>query len=426
MSLDRRNAPAFRQVETIPLLHPTAYTLSNGLNVYVINAGEQELVRIEFYYRNPGFDPAQPLSPAAVSGMLLDGTVSRRGPDISGFVDYHGAFLQPDFTFDHTSLTLFTLNKHVDKLLPVLADVLSESIFPEADLETFKRNNKQKLAVTLKKNDVLARRTLNELVFGSSSTYGFSAQPEDYDRIRQAELLRYFEEVFCPANLTIIVSGKVSPDIIASLDTHFGAAALTGEPGGQSVVHFPDHAGGLQLVEKPDSLQSAIRMGKRSINRTHADFPGMQVLLTILGGYFGSRLMSNIREDKGYTYGIGAGLASFSQSGFLYIATEVGKDVCRPAIAEIEKEIEILRTVPVGAEELTLVKNYLMGSLLGDLENAFSHADKFKTLHFFGLGYDYYDRYIDTVKHISPEDLQALANRYLDFGGFRQVVVGSL
>jgi zinc protease len=165
-------------------------------------------------------------------------------------------------------------------------------------------------------------------------------------------------------------------------------------------------------------------MGMPLINRTHLDFPKVQVLNTVLGGYFGSRLMTNIREDKGYTYGIGSGMSSLKHAGALFIATEVGADVCKAAVTEIEKEINILKTELIPDEELALVKNYMLGSLLGSLENVFSHADKFKSLFVAGLGYEYYDRYTEIVKTISSDDLLKLANQYLNFDGFYKVIVG--
>jgi zinc protease len=177
-------------------------------------------------------------------------------------------------------------------------------------------------------------------------------------------------------------------------------------------------------IEKPDALQSAIRMGTPLFNRTHPDFPAIQVLNTVLGGYFGSRLMTNIREDKGYTYGIGSGIASLKQTGSIFIATEVGADVCRAAITEIEKEVNLLKTDLIPEGELSLVRNYMLGSLLGSLENVMSHADKFKNIYFAGLGYDYYDYYTDTIKTISADKLKELANQYFDFDNFYKVIAG--
>ncbi|MNR03395.1 Peptidase M16 inactive domain protein [compost metagenome] len=176
--------------------------------------------------------------------------------------------------------------------------------------------------------------------------------------------------------------------------------------------------------EKPEALQSAIRIGQLAINRKHKDFSGLQILNTVLGGYFGSRLMANIREDKGYTYGIGSGISSLQQAGYLFISTEVGADVCGAALTEIYKEIDLLKTTLIGEDELNLVRNYMLGSMLGSLENVFSHADKFKNIYFSGLDYDYYSRYIETVKTITAEELLALANKYFTTESFTEVVIG--
>ena len=134
--------------------------------------------------------------------------------------------------------------------------------------------------------------------------------------------------------------------------------------------------------------------------------------------------MANIREDKGYTYGIGSALVSLKNAGYFFIASEVGADVCTAALTEIEKEINILKAQPVNKIELSLVRNYMLGSMLGSLENALSHADKFKNIYFSGLDYDYYSKYIQTVRNISPENVLELANKYLDFDNFQKVIVG--
>jgi predicted Zn-dependent peptidase len=165
-------------------------------------------------------------------------------------------------------------------------------------------------------------------------------------------------------------------------------------------------------------------MGLPSITRSHPDFPALQVTNTVLGGYFGSRLMANIREDKGYTYGIGSGISSFRNGGALFIATEVGADVCKAAIAEIEKEINLLKTELVSEDELSLVRNYMLGSLLGSLENVISHADKFKNIYFSGLGYEYYDRYTQVIRSITAEEILQIANKYLNLDEFYKTIVG--
>jgi len=308
--------------------------------------------------------------------------------------------------------------------LPVIKDILTNSIFPQKELDTYIRNQQQKLQVSLQKNDVVARRNFNKALYGDT-IYGFGANAADYKTLHREDMLEHYSQMYQPSNCTIIIAGKIEQQTIDLLSETFGdnwrnstQKTDTAQPAIQpSAEHF-------YFTEKPDALQSAIRMGMPLINRRHPDFPSVQVLNTVLGGYFGSRLMANIREDKGYTYGIGSGLSSLKHAGAMFIATEVGADVCQAAVTEIEKEINILKTEPVPHEELALVKNYLLGSLLGSLENVFSHADKFKNLYFAGLDYDYYDRYTETVKTITSDDLLALANKYLDFDKFYKVIVG--
>jgi predicted Zn-dependent peptidase len=178
------------------------------------------------------------------------------------------------------------------------------------------------------------------------------------------------------------------------------------------------------FLHKEGALQSAIRIGRRIITRSHPDYPGLSVLNTLLGGYFGSRLMSNIREDKGYTYGIGSAVVSLSAAGYFFISTEVGADVTSAALDEIYKEVELLRREAVDQEELAMVRNYMMGSFLKGIDGPFALIDRFKTIHLSGLDYDYFDRYLRTLESIGPEELKDLAVRYFDRNDLCELVVG--
>ncbi|MFI5139371.1 MAG: M16 family metallopeptidase [Sphingobacteriales bacterium] len=424
MTLQRKKAPEFRAIDNIKLIRPAQQKLDNGCNIFCFNSGDQELVRIEWIFGNLHFDAAKPLLNIAVNTMLTDGTGTLTASQIADKVDFYGAFLQVDYGYDNSQVTLYTLNKHLQHTLPVVYDIINNSVFPEKELETFIRNQQQKLQVSMQKNDFVARRIFNKALFGDT-LYGLGADPDDYKTLHRDDMLAHFKQMYQPSNCTIVIAGKIEPEILDLITNTFdkgwadsAAKPDITQPGIQSAAeHF-------YYTEKPDALQSAIRMGIPAINRTHPDFPSLQVLNTVLGGYFGSRLMANIREDKGYTYGIGSGMATLKQGGSLFIATEVGADVCKAAITEIEKELNLLRNELIPAEELSLVRNFMLGSLLGSLENVFSHADKFKNLYFAGLDYDYYDRYVNVVKTVTADQLQELANRYLNFDQFYKVIVG--
>ncbi len=421
--LNRSLSPAFQQVNDINFIAPENKQLSNGIEVYTFNAGEKELVRVEFIFDNVNWDGSKPLQAVTVNSLINNGTPKLSAKEIAEQIDYYGAFLQTEYGADHITITLYSLVKHLASVLPIVKAILSESDFPQQELDIFIQNQKQKLQVNLQKNDFLARKTFAHAVFGDTA-YGSDISMEDYDSLKRDDLIKYFQAAFKPSNCIIIAAGKFSDSEFALLDDFFGKNWSNSSPSVLNDFNYVLTKGEKIRIEKPDSVQSAIRMGKLAINRKHEDFPGFQVLNTLLGGYFGSRLMANIREDKGYTYGIGSGAASLKHAGYFFIATEVGADVCENALSEIYKEIEVLRTDKVTDEELALVRNYMLGSLLGSLENIFSHADKFKNLHFSNLGYDYYSKYIHTVKNISGEEILQIAKRYLDPSSFVEVVVG--
>lgn len=421
--LNRTLAPESKQVDEISFIEPLKQVLDNGIPVFTINAGKQELVRIEFIFENVNWDASKPLEAIAVSHLINNGTSMLTAKEIADKVDYYGAFLQTEYGADQTCIKLYTLNKHLNAVLPILRSILNDSIFPEQELAIFIQNQKQSLQVSLQKNDFLARKHFANALFGDTP-YGSNIQPSHYDIIKRADLLDYFKAAYKAGNCTIFVAGKFEEAEFNILNNIIGKGWDNNEPATVNKFEFASVHKGEILVERPDAIQSAIRMGCLAITRNHPDFPGFQVLNCLLGGYFGSRLMANIREDKGYTYGIGSAVASLKDAGYFFIATEVGAEVCNSALTEIEKEINILKDELVQDEELALVRNYMLGAMLGSLENAFSHADKFKNVYFSGLDYSYYENYIKTVKTITASDLKNLANKYLNTDNFTKVVVG--
>jgi zinc protease len=421
--LNRTIAPPFREIDTLKLLQPGKLVLANGCPLYYFNSGEQDLVRIEFIFNNLPFDKHKSLLNAAVNTMLIDGTSEFTAAQIADQVDFYGAFLQPEYGYDQSQLTLYSLNKHLHHILPVIKAVLTDAVFPEKELQTYIRNQQQKLKVNLEKNDFVARRKFNKALYGDT-LYGLSPELSDYEKLQREDLLNHFKKQYQPSNCTIIIAGKADESLLKLVQETFGYQWADDGIISIPKPEFKPSAELFTLEEKPEALQSAIRIGIPTINRKHEDFPAFQVLNTVLGGYFGSRLMANIREDKGYTYGIGSGIVSLKHTGTFFLASEVGADVCRDTFKEIEKEIRLLQTELIPEDELALVRNFMLGSMLGSLENVFSHADKFKNVYFSDMDYSYYERYAQVVKTITAEELLKLANTYLDFDKLHKVVVG--
>ncbi|MDM1296373.1 insulinase family protein [Sphingobacterium sp. N143] len=427
--LDRTKAPEFREIGNISLIEPLKKTFSNGLPVYIFQSPEQELVRIEWIFENVYLDAQNenPLLNSALSALLKEGTITMSSAEIADKVDFYGAFLVPEYSFDVTSLSLYTLNRHSQVLLPLVKDILTEASIPQQELDTYLRNNKQKFQVSMQKNDYLARRKFYNSIFGENNRYGRTPKLEDYDAISRSQLVELYKKEMVPSNCTLIVSGNVSESLIQELEQIFGAewqgirATTVHE---SPVLH--QGSGDLVYEEKENALQSAIRLGYQTISRTHPDYPALQFVNTLLGGFFGSRLMRNIREEKGYTYSIGSAVATLKHTGFLTIVTEVGVDVTHATLQEIEKEVNLLKTTLASDEEVELVKTYMEGSMLGSLESIFSHADKFKSVALNGMTLTYYTYYMDQIRQMSAEKVRDIANTYLDFDKMVKVIVGKI
>ncbi len=424
-TINRTISPAFKTVEKIEMIHATEKRLRNNIPVYSINAGTQELIKVEFIFSAGMFQQIKPLQAATVNAMIEEGTSKMNAAQIADAVDYYGAFLEVGVSQDQASVVLYTLNKHLKSTLSVVEDVIKNAVFPEDELGTHLTNKKQKFHVNNQKVATLARKRFTELIFGEKHPYGINVQETDFEKIKRTDLVDFYQSFYRSGNCKIVLAGKIDEDVFSLLDEHFGSNDWSSEntlkPNLVEIISCKERE---QLIYKEDALQSAIRIGKVLFNKTHPDFQALQILNTVFGGYFGSRLMSNIREDKGYTYGIGSGIASLQNSGYFFISTEVGVDVCKNAIHEIYFEMDRLRNELIPDDELQLVKNYLLGTFLRSVDGPFAMADRFKGILEYDLSYDYFDKYIATIKAITASQLRDLASTYFDKDSMIELIVG--
>lgn len=423
--IDRSQAPAFHEVGKIHLAQAEKKNLSNGIPVYLLDAGTQELVRVEFIFRAGIRHQLSPLAAVGVNDMLDEGTHSRSAESIAEELDYYGAFIESETTHDNASFTLFSLNKHLGSTMPVVQDILRNAAFPQKEFGIYLANKKQKFIVDSEKVSVLARRRFAELIFGADTAYGSGVLLSDFDGLQRNTLADFHASRYTAENCLIVVSGKIPGELMDLLEQYFGdkgwrrSEALADKP----VIAYSDKVREHTIV-KEGALQSAIRMGRLLFNKKHPDYLPMQVLNTVLGGYFGSRLMANIREDKGYTYGIGSGVVSMYDSGYFVISTEVGVDVTKAALKEVYFEIEKLQNDLVPESELELVRNYLTGVFLRSTDGPFSLADRLKGLLGYDLDYSYYDQYVETIRTVSAQRLRELAQQYLKKEDIIELVAG--
>jgi predicted Zn-dependent peptidase len=356
--------------------------------------------------------------------MLNEGTRHRTAAQLSETFDQYGAFTEFSPGNDRSSLTVYCLARHLPALLPVVREILRESVFPENELETLKSIARQTLTVNLEKTAYVATHRFRERLFGPGHPYGRSQQEETIAAMNPETVRDFYEQYLQHQPFTLFLSGLVSEAEVKLLNETFGQEPVaTASPNGQThPVRAAGHAP--ELVERPDSVQSSIRVGKRLFTRRHPDYFRFLVLNETLGGYFGSRLMKNIREDKGFTYGIHSSLTSLAHEGYFAIGTDVKKENTAQTLDEIRKEIVRLQTEPVPADELETVRNYMIGSFVGSLNTPFEVADRQKTIYFDHLPADFYETYVEHLRAVTPDDVRETARRYLDVDSLQEVVVG--
>ena len=424
--LNRQEAPAIKDAIDFDLqLKPyNKYTLDNGISVYTIDAGEEDVLQLEWVFFAGNWYEEQNMVAATVNHLLKNGTSKKTAYQVNEHFEYYGAYLNRACYSETATIVLHSLSKHLPHLLPVVQELITDSIFPEEELQIHKQNNKQRLEVSLKKSDFVAGRLVDEYVYGIDHPYGKYSTFSAYDALDRDTLRAFYKQYYLEGNCIIFVAGKLPKDIVEQLNTNFGHLPLN-----RTSIALKEHIiqpaaeKKYRVSNDPDGVQGSIRIARSFPNRHHPDFSKAMVLNTLFGGFFGSRLMDNIREDKGYTYGIHSYLQNHIHNSAWMISTEAGRDVCEATITEVYKEMEDLREELVDEEELLLVKNYLLGSVLGDLDGPFHIIGRWKNIILNQLPETYFDDYIRTVKTITAEELKALAGKYLQPEAFYELVV---
>lgn len=425
MILDRKTPPEVHLPSSFEYLKAETQELENGTLLHYINYGEQDILRLQLEFKAGSAYQSQSLIASTVNHLLVEGTSKKSAKEIAEIVENKGVFFDTECTPDTATLSIYCLGKQLESVLPILKEILEEACFPENEVEKYTANNEQKFLVNNQRVGFLARNHFLEYLYGEKNAYSNKVSEDDYRKVERPKLINFFKKYYLEGSLEIYAAGKVTADSRKLISEYFGSIPR-GTNSDELNFDLENNASeGTLKIHKEDALQTAIRMGMPSLSKGHGDFPTLYVANTILGGYFGSRLMANIREDKGYTYGIGSGLISLRGIGYFVISTEVGAEFTEATLIEIQNELVSLSSHLISDSELKLVKNYLKGSIMRSFDGAFSAMDRFRSLRTLDLDYGYYDDLIKQINGIDSLRIKEVSEEYLQPSKLKTVLAGN-
>lgn len=409
---DRTHAPALSSL-VIPELIPYSHTkLTNGIDLYILNDPAQEVFRLDIGFEAGAFYQPRPLVASSAINMLNEGTNLHKSAELAEIFDYYGAYVDFSNSQHKAEASLFSLTRHAAHTIGLFGEMILQSSFPENELEIYLDNKRQHFLTEKQKTGWLARKKLAELLFGPFHPYANVVHTEDYGEITRDLLLQYYRERINARHCSIVLTGNITDAIRKKTEEIFSRLPLPAGEAATPEYTFEPAKPGCYHVQKDNAVQSSIRIAHKGVNLRDEDYAGFLLLNTVLGGYFGSRLMSNIRESKGYTYGINSFNVTLPLYSYWCVVTDVNREYTQATIEEVRKEIRKIQTELIPEDELSLVKNYLYGDLLRELDGVFAQSEGLKQKLLYGTDNHFYLQLIEKIKNYSAAELLEIAGRH--------------
>ena len=415
--------PALTTPSDVSLAEPVLRTLANGLRIHTLPAEEFEVVRFTFVFRAGSAQQRKAFVATSTANLLSEGTRDMTSQQIAEQLDFYGSYFDVNVDRDYVYISFCSLSKYFRQTLAVAGQILLHPAFPEEELLSYREKRKQRLRIERMKVETEAREAFARALFGAEHPYGVTWPETAYDDLTRDDLLDFYAHHYTARNCFVVCSGAADTavvDAVAKVAVQLPAGDDPAQTAFPPVVTTPRVA-----VQHPGAVQSSIRIGRVLFPRNHPDYVGMQVVAMLLGGYFGSRLMQNLREEHGFTYGVVAAMVNLEREGYLAVATQVARDVTQQALTEIYREIERLRTEPVTEEELSLVRNMMTGEMMRILDGPFGIADVTIENILCDRRNDIVSENLRRIRAITPAEIQRLAEKYLSHEALVTVVAGA-
>lgn len=420
--LNRKAQPQIARIRGVDVPPIETVHLDNGIPVVVINLGTEDIIKMEIVHKAGKSSEDKRLASRATASLMKEGCGTWNAEAFAELFDYYGAGMKTAANMDFIYTSVYTLGKYFEHIIEPLAIMYREPAFEPSELDNFARVNIQKLKEELTKNEVLSYRLITEAIFGSHHAYGYNSIPEHYLDLKVSDLKFHFDNYLGTDNMYIFLSGKITPAILSLLNRYFGQYKKSTINKNYVPSEIPlQHK---KLIEKaPGDIQTSVKIGRRLFDRTHPDQSTFFILNTILGGYFGSRLMNVLREEKGYTYDIASQMDQMLYDGCFYVATEVSAQNTDATITEIYRQMDILQQYKVPAKEIEMVKNYMAGTFLHMVDGPLQLSVVAKTLALIGLPFSALEEWIDAIMDTDAEQIRSCAQKYLSKENMWEIIV---
>ncbi len=421
-----RIAPNINPLNHIILPHVEQVVSNSGVPIYRIIKDDCEVVKCELVFLAGRPYESVALAATTTAFMLREGSKKLNSEEIAEQLDFYGATLNIKASLDTITVQVVCLKKYMTAIMDIIRQILLEPVFPESELQLMKDRRVQRLKIELAKNEVVSYRILTESIYGDRHPYGYNSSELLYQAITRQDIIDHYERFIHRNNCFIFLAGDVRGEsIISSIETLLDELPTKEKISLDRRKLLIDSKLERAIKTTGNPLQASIRIGRKTFNRTHEDYYPFVFLSTVLGGYFSSRLTTNIREEKGLTYGIYSMLDTLLYDGSFMIATDVATDKVGETLSEIYKEMEILQNDLVPDEEMDLVRNYLAGNYINFFDGPFNSIKAIKSLVLSQIPLSDLKSLVDISQSINAHQVLDIAQKYLNRNDFWEVIVGA-
>ncbi|MCM1348428.1 MAG: insulinase family protein [Firmicutes bacterium] len=419
----RTTAPRIELMNTFKLPAVERRVLASGIELVIYNGCDVPVTYITYVSRGGYSELASPATGALISILRREGSLKHSGEEINATMDHNGAWLKSWMTDHHSLLSMRSLNSTLPKVLPLFAETIFQPTFPDAPFAVRRDALAKNLEVSLTDVDFLANCAADKQIKGPNHPGARIDSPESVMELTAESLRKSFSTLSQQG--TIFLCGNVTDQILTLVEQTFGTAAINNV--GQNLNIRPYAAipaGSEEFIIKEDSMQNAVIATLPAPSRDHPDYIGLHIAVSALGGYFGSRLMLNIREKLGLTYGIAASLLGTADGSYIQIQADTDPKFTRRLLDEVKNELTLMASNPPQGDELMRLKQSLLSGQAAILDSPFSITDYHVTALTSGIPQGYFEAKLEAIASLTSDDIATISSKYLLPENVRVAIAG--